>query len=91
MKFKHSILIGLSIILSVGIYSGTKFLADYLKTKRGHEMQIRMMEIQPKEVTIGDQKVLYLPRISYRDLTIDVNFEFYSIIDGELRKLHIQP
>lgn len=52
-------------------------------------MQVRMMEMTPKEITFGDVSLLYLPRISYRNQSIDVNYEFYLYVDGELKQVKL--
>ena len=47
-------------------------------------MQVRMMEMTPKEIEISGTSLLYLPRISYRGLTIDVDYKFYKYQDDSL-------
>ena len=89
MKLWHTAIIGVSIIAGFALHSAIKALPERTKVQRGYEMQIRMMEMTPREITVGDVSVLYLPRISYRDLSIDVNYEFYAYVDGELKQVEL--
>ena len=87
MKLWHSIVIGISIIIGFVAHAGIKAYSEHERTQRSYELQIRMLEMRPVELSIGGANVLYLPKISYRDLSIDVNYEFYTYSDGALKKL----
>jgi hypothetical protein len=89
MKLWHTVIIGIAIIAGFALHSAIRTLPEHAKVRRGYEMQVRMMEMTPKEITIGDTSVLYLPKISYRNLSIDVDYEFYSYVDGELKKINL--
>ena len=89
MKLWHTAIIGISIVVGLALHSAIKALPEHAKAQRGYEMQVRMMELTPKEISLGDTSVLYLPRISYRNLSIDVDYEFYSYVDGELKQLNL--
>ena len=89
MKIWHSVIIGIAIIIGFALHAAIRSIPDHAKMQRGYEMQVRMLEMTPQELTIGDTSVLYLPRISYRDLSIDVNYEFYTYADGQLRKVNM--
>lgn len=87
MKLKHSIIIGIAIVVGLVLHAAVKSLPEYTRLRQGYEMQVRMMEMRPTEITVGSASMLYLPRISYRGLSIDVDYEFYAYVDGTLRKI----
>jgi hypothetical protein len=89
MKIWHSIIIAIAIIVGFALHAAIRSIPEHARAQRGYEMQVRMMEMTPRELIIGDTSVLYLPRISYRDLSIDVNYEFYTYADGELKKVNM--
>ena len=64
-------------------------MPDREKIRRGYEMQVRMMEVKPKEVKVGGDSLLYLPRISYHNLSIDVDYHFYAYENGNLKKIKL--
>ena len=89
MKIWHSIIIGIAVILGCFLHSTISALPEREKIRRGYEMQVRVMEMTPREIKIGDATLLYLPRIRYRDLSIDVDYEFYTYEEGQLKKLKL--
>ena len=89
MKLWHSIIIGIAIIAGFILHSAIKTLPKHAEARRGYELQVRMMEMTPKEIAIGDTSILYLPKISYRNLSIDVDYEFYSYVEGKLKKIDL--
>ena len=84
MKIQHSILIGIAIVVGFVLHAAISKIPDAMKIRKASEMQIRMMEMTPKEITVGDSKLLYLPSISYKDLTIDVDAKFFKYQDDKL-------
>ena len=89
MKAWHSIMIAIGIVVGFVLHSVIQSFSEHARARRGYEMQVRMMEMTPREITVGDASVLYLPRISYRDLSIDVDYEFYTYVDGELKQVRL--
>ena len=87
MKLWHSVIIAVGIIVGLVAHGMIRAWPEQERQRRGYEMQLRMLEVMPREIAVGDAKVLYLPRISYRNLSIDVNYEFYTYVDGELKQV----
>jgi len=90
IKIQHSIIIGIAIIIGFVLHAAISKIPEALKIQRGYEKQIRMMEITPKEFNIGGTSLLYLPRISYKGLTIDVDYEFYRYQDDSLVQISLK-
>lgn len=89
MKLWHSVIIGIAIIIGFVLHAAIKTIPECIKLRNGKEMQVRMMEMSPKEIKLGETSVLYLPRISYMDTSIDVNYEFYSFVGGTLKRVKL--
>ena len=84
MKIQHSIVIGIAIVIGFVLHAAIGQIPEAMKIQRGYEMQVRMMEMTPKEITVSDSKLLYLPSISYRGLSIDVDYKFFKYQDDRL-------
>ncbi len=89
MGIKQSIVIGISIIIGFVLYGVISKIPEAMKVQRGYQMQIRMMEMVPKEITVNNGKLLYLPRISYKGLSINVGYEFYKYQDNKLIQINL--
>ncbi|MCF7957736.1 MAG: hypothetical protein K9M57_04730 [Phycisphaerae bacterium] len=89
MKIWHSIIIGSAIVMGFGLHAAIKTIPEFVMEYRMHEMQVKMTEMTPKEITVGDTSLLYLPEISYRNLNINVDYKFYTYVDGKLKKVDL--
>jgi hypothetical protein len=89
MKTSHSIAIGFSIVIGFVLHGAIKAWPEYARNQRGYDLQIRMMEMTPREMSMGDTTVLYMPRISYSEFTIDVDYEFYRYDGTELKQVKL--
>ena len=89
-KIQHSIIIGIAIIIGFLLHAAISKIPEVLKIQRGYEKQIRMMEITPKEFEIGSTTLLYIPRISYKGLAIDVDYKFYRYQDDSLVQISVK-
>ena len=89
MKIWHSVIIGLAIVIGFVLHAGISKIPEAIKIQRGYEMQIRMIEMTPKEIAVGDSKLLYLPSISYKGLSINVDYKFFKYQDDKLVRVSL--
>jgi len=89
-KMWHSVVIGLAIVIGCVLHAAVSKIPEALKIQRGYAMQVRMMEMTPKEIVIGDTSLLYLPKISYRGLSIDVDYKFYRYEANSLVQISLK-
>jgi len=89
-KIWHSIIIGIAIVIGFVLHAAVSKIPEAIKIQRGYEMQVRMMEMTPKEITVSDSKLLYLPSISYKGLSIDVDYKFFKYQDDSLVQISLK-
>ncbi len=84
MKLLHTVIIAIAIIIGFVLFGFIKSSPEREKIRRGYEMQVRMLEMEPREIRIDGNSLMYLPRVSYQGLSIDVDYEFYKYTDNKL-------
>lgn len=89
MKLWHSVIIGVAIIAGLVLHASIKAIPEMSRDRRGAEMQVRMMEMTPKEIKVGETTFLYLPSVSYHDLSISVDYKFFAYVDGQLKQVKL--
>lgn len=89
MKIWHSVIIGVAIVIGFTVNGISKAYSEQERYQRGYELQMRMLEITPHAVGLGEEHLLYMPRISYNDLSINVKPEFYRYDGTELQKIRM--
>jgi hypothetical protein len=90
MNIKFAVMIGAFLLIGFMGNTAVNAYDTHTERSRAYEMQDRMMDMEPKVVEVDGQEVLYLPKISYTKHTIDVKFELYTLVDGELKQLKIK-
>ena len=89
MKIWNSIIIGLAIILGLAAFGISLKTPEMIRDCRAYQMQMKMMEMEPQKIELDDQVLLYLPRVSYQGLHVDINYEFYYYVSNERKLIQV--
>ena len=93
MRVLEAVIVGILIVVGLVIHGVlTRPAAD---TRPGvqtndRDVQIKMMEMHPRAVVLGDQHLLVVPRVSFQNNNVSVNHTFYRMQGNQLVIVPVQ-
>lgn len=97
MRTRDAVIIGVSVVVGLAVhgYLARPAAADLptaaerqLISQR--EVQAKMLDVYPRSVPVGNQTLLAMPRVGFRNNDLDINYDLFRLDGDRLVRVPLQ-